>query len=101
MAYSFRLGKYVYELPVSEDFRFMTHEAGVWRINQVKKVLLRMPIGEIKEVYKMLNAEPEVKAFATLHANRLVHWELTHPYMVMVISPFYRLVRYLRNSITS
>lgn len=97
MAYSFRLGKYVYELPVSAEYRFITNEAGPWRINQVKKVLLRMPKSEIKEVYRMLDAEPDVKAFALQHANRFVCWELTHSYLVMVIAPLYQAIRYMRN----
>ncbi len=97
MAYSFRLGKYVYELPVSDAYRFITNEAGPWRINQIKKVLLRMPISEIKEIYRMLDEEPDVKSFALQHANRFVRWELTHPYLVMVLSILYRMVRYIRN----
>lgn len=101
MAYSFRLGKYVYELPVSDAYRFITNEAGPWRINQVKKVLLRMPIAEIKEVYRMLNKEPEVKEFAFQHANRLVRFELEHPYIVMVAAPFYKMLRIIRETIKS
>lgn len=97
MAYSFRLGKYVYELPVSDAYRFITNEAGPWRINQIKKVFLRMPISEIKEIYRMLDEEPDVKSFALQHANRFVRWELTHPYLVMVLSILYRMVRYIRN----
>lgn len=99
MAYSFRLGKYVYELPVSDEFRFITDEAGPWRINQVKKVLLRMSIPEIRKLHTMLDEEPDVKEFALRHANKLVRWELTHPCMVMAISPIYRMVRYLRDII--
>lgn len=99
MAYSFRLGKYVYELPVSNEYRFITNEAGPWRINQVKKVLLRMPLSEIKQVYKMLNAEPEVKAFALQHSNKIVHWELMHPYSVMTFSLLYRFARTIREII--
>lgn len=101
MAYSFRLGKYVYELPVSDSYRFITNEAGPWRINQVKKVLLRMPISEIKEVYRMLEKEPEVKAFALQHANRFVRWELTHPHMVMATAPFYKFLRNIREILKS
>ena len=97
MAYSFRLGKYVYELPVSDAYRFITNEAAPWRINQIKKVLLRMPISEIKEIYRMLDEEPDVKSFALQHANRFVRWELTHPYLVMALSILYRMVRYIRN----
>ncbi len=96
MAYSLRMGKYVYELPVSVAFRFVTEEAGPWRVNQIKKVLLRMPISEIKNVYTMLDSEPEVKAFALAYSNRFVHWELTHPLLVMAISPCYRLLRKIR-----
>lgn len=99
MAYSFRLGKYVYELPVKKEFSFITEEAGQWRINQVKKVLLRMPINEIKEVYRLLNQEPEFKEFALKHCNKFVYWELTHPHCVMLISPFYKLIRNIRNLI--
>lgn len=95
MAYFFRLGKYVYELPVKEEFRFITNEAGPWRINQVKKALLRMPISELRMLYKMLDEEPEVKDFVMRHANRIVRFELTHPQIVMAISPFYRLARKL------
>ena len=97
MAYSFRLGKYVYELPVKEEFRFITDEAGPWRANQVKKVLLRMPFAEQRKLYKMLDEEPEVKAFALQHANKLVTWELKHPWLVMAISPIYRMVRWFRD----
>ena len=99
MAYSFRLGKYVYELPVKEEFRFITNEAGPWRINQVKKALLRMPISELRQLYRMLDEEPEVKAFAMQHANKLVRWELKHPWCVMAISPVYRLVRGMREMV--
>ena len=99
MAYAFRLGKYVYELPVSEDFRFITDEAGPWRVNQVKKVLMRMPVAELKKLYTMLDEEPDVKAFVLQHANKCVRLELTHPYLVMVISPFYKLARIVRNAI--
>lgn len=101
MAYSFRLGKYVYELPVSDAYRFITNEAGPWRVNQIKKVLLRMPISEIKEVYRMLDEEPEVKAFALQHANRIVRFELEYPYAVMAIAPFYKLMRNIREIIKS
>lgn len=97
MAYSFRLGKYVYELPVKDDFRFITNEAGSWRVNQVKKALLRMPIQEIKEVYRMLNAEEEFKEFALKHADRFVCWELKHPNCVLLISLVYKITRSLRN----
>lgn len=96
MAYAFRLGKYVYELPVKDEFRFITDESGPWRINQVKKALLRMPFAEQRQLYRMLDEEPEVKAFALQHAKKLVRWELTHPMMVMVISPFYKVVRIIR-----
>lgn len=96
MAYSFRLGKYVYELSVSDDYRFITNIAGPWRINQVKKGILRMPITEIKKLYNMLLAEPEVRNFALQHSNWFVRWELTHPYSVMAISLLYRLVRSVR-----
>ena len=99
MAYSFRLGKYVYELPVSDEFRFITNEAGPWRINQVKKVLPRMPIVEIRSMYRMLDEEPEIRDFALQHCSKLVHWELTHPYMIIVISPFYKFARHIRNII--
>ena len=96
MAYSFRLGKYVYELPVKEDFRFITEMAGPWRINQVKKALLRMSHEEQKRLYRMLDEEPEVKAFAMQHADTLVRFELTHPRLVMAISPLYKLARKIR-----
>ena len=101
MAYSFRLGKYVYELPVKEEFRFITGEAGAWRINQVKKALLRMPIPEIKEVYRMLNHEVEVKDFALKHADKFVYWELTHPNIVIIMSVVYKLFLNLRNRLKS
>lgn len=97
MAYSFRLGKYVYELPVKKGFRFITNEAGPWRINQVKKALLRMPISEIKEVYRMLNDEDDVKDFALKHANQFVYWELTHPNSVVLMSLLYKMARKVRN----
>lgn len=93
MAYAFRLGKYVYELPVKDEFRFITKMAGVWRINQVKKALLRMSFEEQKQLYKMLDEEPEVKEFALHHANKKVWWELKHPWAVMVVAPFYRICR--------
>jgi glycosyltransferase involved in cell wall biosynthesis len=96
MAYSFRLGKYVYELPVKNEFHFITHEAGPWRVNQVKKALLRMPIKEIREVYRLLDTEPEIKAFALKHSNKAVHWELNHPVCVILISPIYKFIRSLR-----
>lgn len=101
MAYSFRLGKYVYELPVSDAYRFITNEAGPWRINQVKKAILRMPISEIKEVYRMLDKEPDMKEFALQHANRFVQLELKHPYIVMAVAPFYRFLRNIREIIKS
>lgn len=101
MAYSFRLGKYVYELPVKDSFRFITNEAGPWRINQVKKVLMRMPIRELKDVYRMLDEEPEVKSFALTHSNSFVRWELTHPRSVMMISIVYKLIRSIRELIKS
>lgn len=97
MAYSFRLGKYVYELPVKDEFRFITNEAGPWRINQVKKALLRMPIHEIKEVYRMLKTEEEFKIFALKHADKVVRWELNHPNCVLLMSLVYKAVRNLRN----
>ena len=96
MAYSFRLGKYVYELPVKDEFRFITNEAGPWRINQVKKALLRMSHEEQRKLYQMLDEEPEVMAFAMQHANKLVKLELTHPRLVMAISPLYKLARKIR-----
>ncbi len=96
MAYSFRLGKYVYELPVKDEFRFITDEAGLWRVNQVRKALLRMPFAEQRKLYKMLDEEPEVKAFALRHANKLVRWELMHPRQVMMIAPIYKMIRMLR-----
>ena len=83
----------MYELPVSDAFRFITDESGVWRINQVRKVLLRMPISELKKLYQMLDAESEVKEFALQHASKFVHWELTHPNCVIMISPIYRAVK--------
>lgn len=92
MAYVFRLGKYVYELPVKDEFLFITKEAGPWRINKVKKALLRMPFEEQRKLYQMLDEEPEVKAFAMQHANKLVRWELTHPRMMMAVSPLYKLI---------
>lgn len=97
MAYSFRLGKYVYELPVSDAFRFITDEAGPWRVNQAKKVLLRMPFKEQRLLYTMLDEEPDVRDFVLRYSNRFVHWELTHPYLVIAISFFYRLARNIRN----
>ena len=97
MAYVFRLGKYVYSLPVSDEYRFITYEAGPWRINQVKKALLRMPFNEQRILYRMLDEEPEVKAFALKHASKFVSLELRHPYLVMAISPIYRLARRMRN----
>jgi glycosyltransferase involved in cell wall biosynthesis len=96
MAYVFRLGKYVYELPVKEEFQFVTKEAGPWRINHVKKALLRMPFEEQRKLYKMLDEEPDVKAFAMQHANKTVQWELRCPWLLMAISPFYKMVRILR-----
>lgn len=99
MAYSFRLAKYVYELPVSDDFRFITNEAGLWRINQVKKVLLRMSKEQIRLLYDMLRNEPEVRAFVLKHCNKVVHWELTNPVGIMIISPFYRMIRCVRNGL--
>lgn len=98
MAYAFRLGKYVYELPVNDEFRFITEEAGPWRVNQVKKVLLRMPISELKELYKMLDEEPEVKIFVLRHADKFVRFELRHSWLVMAISPIYRLARTMRKN---
>ena len=96
MAYSFRLGKYVYELPVKDEFRFITEITGPWRINQVKKALLRMSFKEQRVLYGMLDEEPDVKAFALQYANKLVRLELTHPRLVMAISPLYKLARKLR-----
>lgn len=96
MAYLFRLGKYVYELPVSDEFRFVTNEAGPWRVNQVKKVILRMSMSERKKLYQMLDEEPEVKAFVLRHGDSLVQWELTHPCLLMLISPLYKLMRNAR-----
>ena len=101
MAYSFRLGKYVYELPVKNEFRFITDEAGAWRVNQVKKALLRMPAREIKEVYDMLDAEPNVKEFAMQHGDKFVRWELTHPYSVLLLSCIYKIARSIREMIKS
>ena len=101
MAYSFRLGKYVYELPVSESFRFITEESGVWRINQIRKALLRMPKSELQMVYQMLDEEPEVKAFALGHANRIVRWELAHPFIVVAFLPLYQLIRRVRNVVSN
>lgn len=97
MAYSFRLGKYIYELPVKEEFRFITDDVGPWRVNYVKNILLRMPQSEIKELYTLLDSEPEVKAFVLSHANRFVYWELKHPRYVICISYLYRMARSVRN----
>lgn len=56
-----------------------------------------MPILEIKEVYRMLNQEVEVKDFALKHANKFVYWELTHPNLVALMSLFYKLACKFRN----
>lgn len=98
MAYVFRLGKYVYELPVKEEFRFITEMAGPWRINQIQRVILRMSMSEQRQLYRMLDEEPEVKRFALQHVNKYVRWELEHPRLVMAISTIYRLVRRMRKN---
>lgn len=100
MAYSFRLGKYVYELPnIDSTILPYVQYMGEWRINQVKKVLLRMPGRELRDVYHMLEAEPEVHKFVLEHCNKLVRFQLTHPTLTLLLNCVYRPLTILRNRI--
>ena len=91
MAYSFRLGKYVYELPnMHPSIQDIVQYMGVWRINQSKKVLLRMSSTELNKLYQMLDGEPLIRNFALEHGNKKVWFELTFPFFTKLISVVYR-----------
>lgn len=98
MAYSFRLGKYVYELPnIAPMIISYVQYMGEWRINQVKKALLRMPILELKEVYRLLDLDSSIKEFALSHCNKFVRYQLTHPTITIILNCIYRPMTILRN----
>lgn len=100
MAYSFRLGKYVYELPNIEPMILpYVQYMGEWRINRVRKVMLRMPMNELRDVYRMLDGEPEVKNFALAHCNSQVRFMLEHPILTMMMNCVYRPLVAVRNGI--
>lgn len=97
MAYSFRLGKYVYELPnIDNSIQELVHNMGDWRINQVQKAILRMPHTELKQLFTMLQAEPEIYNFALQHSNRFVKCLLTFPYICRMLNYIYRPIAELR-----
>ncbi len=91
MAYSFRLGKYVYELVnIHFNIQEYVHFMGVWRINRAKKAILKMSLSEINKLYRMLDAEPEIKDFALIHCDKYVRFEILHPFITKTISIIYR-----------